>query len=73
VPVTSDLLVFNGVDGETGGYLIPPTPIARLASAVRETQFGGKHERELRRRHRNDEAHLGVVVGRNPDDLALRT
>jgi Peptidase family C25 len=68
--VTDDMLVFNGVDAETGDYLTPPTSVASLASEVREEQFTGSHVRELRRRHQDDEAHLGVVVGRDPDDLA---
>ena len=40
-------LVFNGVDGTTGGYLFSPTPAASLAALVRGEQLAGDAVDEL--------------------------
>jgi hypothetical protein len=67
---SSDLLVFNGIDVDTGDYLTPRTTLADLAAALRgdPTQPGDRSD--LRRRRQTDEDHFGVVYGRNPQDLA---
>jgi hypothetical protein len=68
--VADDVLFFNGVDAATGGYLFPPTPLATLAAEVRQEQPAGRHVAGLARRHAAEEDHLGVMWGRDPDDLA---
>ncbi len=65
----NDLVSFNGVDAETGEYLTPPTPLPGLARELRAARAGGPHLDELRRRHRDDEDHLGIMYGRDPQDL----
>ncbi len=68
--MSEDLLVFNGVDIDTGGYLFPATPLADFAASLRGDVPSGRHVAELRRHHANEEAHLGVMYGVDADDLA---
>jgi hypothetical protein len=65
-----DLLAFNGVDVDTGGYLFPRTRLAALAAAARMDPMSGPHVEALDRRHADDEDHLGVMWGTDPEDLA---
>jgi hypothetical protein len=65
----SEDLVFNGVDLGTGEYLTPPLPLCELAENIRADQPGGAHADELRRRRQDDEAHYGVMYGRDPEDI----
>ena len=65
-----ELLIFNGVDTETGAYLTPPTSLANLASGIRGERPDGSHLKELQRRRLADEADLGVIYGRDPGDPA---
>jgi hypothetical protein len=67
--MTDDLLVFNGIDIDTGGYLFPAVPLATLAAGVREEVPTGHHIAQLRRRHADDEDHLGVMWGVDADRL----
>ena len=67
--VEDDLLVLNGIDVDTGGYLTPGLAVADLARALRGNGEPAPDSRELRRRRHSDEAHLGVVYGRNPEDI----
>src|SRR6266516_4553154 len=61
-----ELLIFNGVDTETGAYLTPPTSLANLASGIRGERPDGSHLKELQRRRLADEADLGVIYDRDP-------
>jgi hypothetical protein len=63
-----ELLVFNGIDADTGEYLTPPTSLADLAGGIRGERPDGSHLTELQRRRRDDEDHLGVIYGRDPGD-----
>lgn len=65
-----DLLVFNGIDPGTGDYLTPKVALADLAGALRADLGAPPGARDLRRRRQRDEDHLGLVFGRNPEDLA---
>jgi hypothetical protein len=65
----ADELVFKRVDLDTGEYLTPPVPVGELAENIRSEQPGGPHANELRRRHQDDEAHYGVIYGRDPEDI----
>src|SRR3954464_11014660 len=61
-------LVLNGIDSASGGYLTPQLDVTALAASLRgEPERAGK---DLARRRRADEDHLGVAYGFDPDDLA---
>ncbi|KQY44427.1 hypothetical protein [Cellulomonas sp. Root137] len=64
-----DRLVLNGIDAGTGAYLAPSVGIADLAGYLRDgaPPVGSQ---ALRRRRHDDEAHLGVAWGFDPDDLS---
>jgi hypothetical protein len=64
------LLVLNGIDVGTGGYLAPKLALADVAAELRGDPTPPAGIRELRRRRHNDEESFGVVYGRNPQDLA---
>ena len=65
-----DLLVLNGIDVDTGGYLTPTLALADVARSLRGDVPPQPGLRELRRRRQDDEDHFGVVYGRDPQDLA---
>jgi hypothetical protein len=67
--MTNEKLFFNGIDIDTGGYLTPPISLADLASEIRAERYGGEHLNELRQRYQDDEEHLGVMYGRDPNDI----
>jgi hypothetical protein len=64
-----DLVTFNGVDADTGDYLTPPAPLPGVASEIRGGPAAGPHLDELRRRRRDDEDSLGIMFGRDPQNL----
>lgn len=65
-----ELLVLNGIDVETGRYLTPQVKMAEVAGALRGDSNPLPAGRELKRRRHDDEAHFGVMYGRDPEDLA---
>jgi hypothetical protein len=65
-----DLLVLNGIDVATGDYLTPRLALSDVASALLGDPIKPPGGADLRRRRQADEDHLGVVYGRDPDDLA---
>ena len=69
--MNAELLVFNGIDGASGEYLLPPMAPQDLAKIAQGEALDEKHLDELRWRHRQaTEAHLGVVEGVDPKNLA---
>jgi len=70
--LTSDLIFANGVDGETGDYLLPPMPpseIALIAQGKRPAD--DEHQTDLKYKHQQaNEVHLGLAEGHDPNDLA---
>jgi hypothetical protein len=65
-----EMLVFNGVDADTGGYLFPQMPLDRLADAIRKERPERAHLADLQARKRADsEDRLGVVFGPKPERL----
>ncbi|WP_435611155.1 hypothetical protein [Streptomyces sp. C10-9-1] len=63
--------IFNGVDADTGTYLFAPMPLAALAEQIRGAgRPEGQPLLELRNRRHRDEAHLAVMYGRKPEELA---
>src|SRR3954447_25276029 len=70
VSAEESLLVLNGIDVDTGCYLTPQLALADVAGALRGDPTPPPGVRDLRRRRQDDEDHLGVVYGRDPQDLA---
>jgi len=66
------LLCFNGIDGTTGGYLLPPVPPGRLAEVVRGGVVDWARARELQAWVRRGEgkATRGLREGLDPRQLA---
>ena len=65
-----DLLFFNGINGATGEYDLPPTPVEVIAGVARGETFDKQHLEELRRRQRRDsEARFAVKAGVDPKNL----
>lgn len=69
-PAQDDVLVLNGIDVDTGDYLVQGLPLAAVANALRGDPRPPPAIRELSRRRKDDEDHFGVVYGRDPEDLA---
>jgi hypothetical protein len=66
----SELLVFNGLDGSTGEYLVPPMTPEQLASIARGERLEPDERAELAWRGRQAEAHFAVREGIDATDLA---
>jgi hypothetical protein len=64
--MTADRLVFNGIDGSSGDYLLDPMTPAQVAAVARGEALDEPHLRELEIRRMRQEAHYGVV--RDVDD-----
>src|SRR5215472_6237903 len=70
-PMSTELLVFNGIDGASGDYLLPPMSPQDLSKIARGEPLDPQHLNELKWRHRQaTEAHLGVKEGVDPKNLA---
>jgi hypothetical protein len=68
--VTGVQVAFNGVDGASGGYLLPRTSLHRLAASIRNETFAHDRLGELRARRDLAAPDFGMVFGRDPEDLA---
>lgn len=69
---TDDLFYFNGINGDTGAYNLPPMSVADLAGYITGEAGKDKPENlsELRYRYRSTkEEHLGVKEGVDPKCL----
>jgi hypothetical protein len=66
----SALLYFNGVNGATGEYDLPPTPVEVIAGVASGQSFDKQALEELRRRRQRDtEAQFAVKEGVDPKKL----
>src|SRR5436305_1447019 len=66
-----DPLVFNGIDGSTGDYLLPPQPAEVISAIARNESVAPRHLEELRRWWwRISQTHLAPIEGVDPKDLA---
>jgi hypothetical protein len=66
VSAATQTLAFNGIDGASGGYLLPPLTAEQVAQLAQ-----GQHLRELKWYHqRATEAVMGPKEGVDPTDLA---
>src|SRR5215469_15856403 len=65
-----DALYFNGVNGVTGAYLIPPMSVAQIAETIKG-QPEDPHRQALTRMVKlAGEAHLGLPLDLDPTNLA---
>jgi hypothetical protein len=62
--------VLNGINPDTGDYLVPTLPLAEVANALRAAFTRPADFFDLRRRRQADADNLGVPYGRDPQDLA---
>ena len=60
----SERLFFNGIDGRTGQYLLPPMPLLRLADMAHQGRPAGEELANLQ--------YVGRVAGRAPAAIASR-
>jgi hypothetical protein len=67
--INSELLVFNGIDGTTGDYLVPPLPPQTLARIAMGEEWTNLSELDYRRKQQ-EEAQFVIEEGRDPNDLA---
>jgi hypothetical protein len=66
-------LYFNGIDGTTGEYLLPPIPPEEIAKIAQGETIDPAHLRELQRKYRQDtglDADFSPVAGIDPRNLA---
>lgn len=69
--MTTEQLFFNGIDGASGSYLLPPLTPADIAVAAQGEPPASEHVKELKRWLQNvREATLGPKEGIDPRDLA---
>ena len=65
-------LFFNGIDGSTGDYDLPPLSSAEIASIARGEKLDPAHFQDLKRRRFLDQTskdHYGLVAGADPTKL----
>src|SRR5258708_16213047 len=65
-----DLLVFNGIDGSTGGYLQKPDSAESLARMIRGETIATDDIDDLKERSQAGADHFGVVFGVDSENLA---
>ncbi len=64
-------LVFNGIDGASGDYLLPPMTVQTISQVAQGEKLDEDHIAELKARHQRDSvATLGVKEGVDPTNLA---
>ncbi|MBA2775462.1 MAG: hypothetical protein H0U31_01885, partial [Chloroflexia bacterium] len=67
----SQSLVFNGLNGATGDYLLPPLTTAQVARFARGERLDVQHRKDLQARHFvQTQPSYHMVAGRDPTDLA---
>ncbi|HEX5689012.1 MAG TPA: hypothetical protein VFX76_03375, partial [Roseiflexaceae bacterium] len=65
-----NILTINGVDGDSGGYLVDPLPAAELGKVVRGEKFDPDHFKDLKLKKDSKNKHYGPVEGVDVKDLA---
>jgi hypothetical protein len=66
-------LYFNGINGSTGEYLLPPIPPEEIAKIAQGATIDPAHLRELQRKYRQDkglDADFSPIAGIDPRNLA---
>jgi hypothetical protein len=68
---TDELHYFNGIDGTTGEYLLPPMTTEQLAKLARGETFDPAHLSELKKKHEDlQEQHFALIEGLDAKNLA---
>ena len=71
--LNAEPLVVNGVNGATGGYLLPKLTPQQIAQIARGESWDPQHLMELKWWHqRTTQATFGPIEGVDPKDLAGR-
>ncbi len=69
--MNDELLYFNGVDGASGDYALPPMKPAAVSAVIRGEEADDQQLKELKWRYqRATEGHYGVKEGVDPKNLA---
>ncbi len=64
-------LAFNGINGATGGYLLPEMSAEEISKIAQGEEFDRDHLNELKHRYRSaGMVHLGVKEGVDPKDIS---
>jgi hypothetical protein len=64
------LFFFNGIDGASGQYLLPPMPPSTISKAAQGYPFDPQHLKDLQYKYETARAHFGLMDGLNPNNLA---
>jgi len=67
--VSAEKLVFNGIDGATGSYLMPPLTPEEVSKIAQGETFDPAHLSELQARVNSAQSSFGLVEGRDPKKL----
>jgi hypothetical protein len=68
---STETLVFNGVNGATGGYLLPPMTAQDISRIAQGEKLDPQHLKDLQRRHfKQTEKTFRPAAGIDPKDLA---
>ena len=70
VKIPEDLLVFNGIDGKTGQYLIPPMTAQRLVDVVLGDKAAERDARARDWKAFQDQAPFAPAAGLDPKQLS---
>ena len=69
--MSSKIFYFNGINGSSGDYLVPPLTHEILSKFARKEPLDEKHLRELKwLNQRKKKKFLGLAEGLNPNDLS---
>jgi hypothetical protein len=69
--MSTELLFFNGINGASGDYLLPPMLPEDISKVAQGEKLDPEHMKELKARHqRAGEAVMGVMEGIDPTNLA---
>lgn len=69
--MSEEPLFFNGINGASGDYLLPPMMLETISKIAQGEELDKQHIAELKlRRERDTEAHLGLMEGVDPKNLA---
>jgi len=67
----NDLLIFNGIDGSSGDYLLPPMSPHDISAVAQGEHLDPQHLNELKWKYRQTtEGHYGLSEGIDPRNLA---
>jgi hypothetical protein len=69
VAIPEDLLVFNGIDGKTGQYLVPPMTAQRLVEVILSEKAAERDARAREWKQFSEQQPLAPAAGLNPKRL----